>query len=77
MKTKKPVYSKSIRVLIISISTIVLFIALYFADRPLRFETIRVNLDNPMIYVCLLISFLTSFFLERSVVKGAGSKEQK
>ncbi|MBP0902584.1 hypothetical protein ACFSKN_06155 [Mariniflexile gromovii] len=52
-----------IRVILITIGTLIMFYAFFFSDRPASFNTIKENIDNPMMYVCLLISFLGAWWI--------------
>ncbi len=52
-----------IRILLIIVITIIMFYSFYFSDKPASINTIRENKDNPMMYVCIVISLFTSLLM--------------
>ncbi|MEW4922433.1 hypothetical protein [Algibacter sp. 2305UL17-15] len=78
MKTRKFVlkYYLSIKVVLIITGTCLLFIAYFFSDKPNSWETIKVNLSNPMMYLCLIISFSISLWITNSVFNKKGLKKE-
>ena len=52
-----------LRISSLAVGTLIMFCAFFFADRPSSFNTIKENIDNPMMYVCLLISFLGTYWI--------------
>ena len=49
--------------------TLILFYALYFSDKSASIKTLKDNIDNPMLYLCLIISFLGSLWISKSIIK--------
>lgn len=45
------------------IGTLLFFYAFYFSDKDFKIKTIIDNIKDPMLYLCLLFSFLSSLFL--------------
>lgn len=57
----------SFNIFSIILGTFIMFYALYFSDKPFSLETFKENLDNFMMYLCLLFSFLGSFIINKIV----------
>lgn len=54
-------------IFIIVLGTFIMFYALYFSDKPFSLKTFKENIDNIMMYLCLLFSFLGSFIINKSI----------
>lgn len=53
----------AIRMILIAIGTLVMFYALFFSDKTMSVNTITENINNPIMYLCLFISFLGSYWI--------------
>ncbi len=51
-----------LRVLVIILGTILYFLAFYFSDKKMSFTTLIENKTDPMLYICLIFSLLSSLF---------------
>lgn len=72
-------YSWKVKWSLITCGTAGYFIAFFFSDKQLSLQVFCQHLNDPLIYLCLLISFLGSYFLEWWITSGAlnGSKGAK
>ncbi len=67
-------YSNLVKVLSVTFGTVLMFIAYFFSDRPFRIATVLDNISNPVLYVCLGISFLTSLSIHWGLIKKEKNK---
>ena len=49
--------------------TFIMFDAYFFSDKVFSFKVIRDNMDNPKMYLCLLIAFLAALMLHTVISK--------
>lgn len=79
MKTKNNIkfffkkYFFKIRALIIILGTFIMFYFFYFSDKEFSLEIIIQNKNDIKMYVCILIAFGTSFFI--NFIIGGFNKE--
>jgi len=45
-----------------------MFYALYFSDKEASLKTIAYNINNPMMYVCLILSFIGAVFITKFIL---------
>ncbi len=56
----------------------IMFISLYFDDKPISFQTIKEHINDPMMHWCLLFSLFSAVFLFYSIAINKNSpKNQK
>lgn len=63
-----------IEIIYIIIGTFIMFYALYFSDKPTSIKTLRENIDNPMMYLCLIISLVGSLWISKSISSNTKNK---
>ena len=52
-----------IKSLTILVGIAIMFYAMFFSDKPPSFETIKNHIDDPMMYLCLMLSSIASFII--------------
>lgn len=52
-----------VRCILLFIITAIMFFTLYFLDQPSSLNHVNRTINHPMMYLCLLISFLSSFLI--------------
>ena len=62
-------YFLAFKIFSVVFGTISMFWAFYFSSKPASFGILKESINNPMMYVCLLISFLTSLGMVHWIIK--------
>jgi len=57
------------KIISLGFGTIIMFIALFFLDKKLSIDTIIEHKSDLMMYLCLLLSFLFSFWINYKLIK--------
>jgi len=56
------------KIIYIILGTLIMFYALYFSDKEASLKTIAYNINNPMMYVCLILSFIGAVFITKFIL---------
>ena len=56
------------------LGTAIMFYALYFSNKPASLITIKNDIYNPMLYICLVISFLGSWWISKIILPKKNKK---
>lgn len=57
------------KLLFVFLGTLAMFYAYYFSDKPASFTTIKEHLNDPMMYICIIISLGISLGIIHAIFK--------
>jgi hypothetical protein len=66
-----------IKISLFTFGTLIMFYALFFNNKVTSWTTIEENSKNPMMYLCLVLSFIHYYILDKIIKKTSKRRAKK